>query len=260
TSSTYTISQAASTDDGNYNVTVSGATGCSSVTSTPAKLTVNQLISITQPVSVEVCDNAPSVSFSITANGTNPSYVWRKTSIPIDDGGNIAGTTTPTLTITNPQSADAGSYDVVVSVDGTGCTQIISNPATLTVDPSTVGGTASADQSLCTGNVPKDITLSGNVGKVIRWERASDVNFTSPTAIAVTSTTLPGATIGAISTSTYFRAVVQIGVCNMGYSTTTLVTVNPTPDVNAITSQTICAGSSTTAINFSGSVGGTVYN
>src|SRR6185312_7520052 len=249
TSSTYSISHASTTDAGSYTVTVSGATGCSSVTSSPAAtLIVNQLISITQPAPVEVCDNAASVSFSITANGTNPTYVWRKDGIPFDDGGNISGTKTPTLTITNPHAADAANYDVVVSVDGTGCNQIISNPAALSVDPPTVGGTASSDQFLCTGNTPKDITLSANVGNVIRWERASDASFTSPTTIAVTSTTLTGVTIGAINSSTYFRAVVQSGVCSTQYSSVVLVTVNPTPDVNGVSNQTICNTSATTAI------------
>ena len=260
TSATYTISHAALADAGSYTVTVSGATGCNSMTSDPATLAVNQLISITQPASVEVCDNAPSVSFGITANGTNPTYVWRKAGIPIDDGGNISGTKTATLMITNPQSGDGGSYDVVVSVEGTGCNQIISNPAVLSVDPLSVGGTVSADQYICTGTIPGNITLSNNVGTVVKWQSSSDPGFSSPTDIAVASTTLPGSTIGAITTTTYFRAVVKSGSCNTDNSTTATVIVNPTPDVNAITNQTVCAESTTTAISFSGTVNGTVYN
>ena len=260
TSATYTISHAALADDGSYTVTVSGATGCDAITSDPASLTVNQLISITQPASVEVCDNAASVSFSITANGTNPTYVWRKGGIPIDDGGNTSGTKTATLMITNPKSGDGGSYDVVVSVEGTGCNQIISDPGVLSVDPLSVGGTVSADQYICTGTIPGDITLFNNVGDVVKWQSSSDPAFGSPTDIAVTSTTLPGSTIGAITTTTYFRAVVKSGSCNTDNSTTATVIVNPTPDVNAITNQTVCAESTTTAISFSGTVNGTVYN
>ena len=50
TSATYTIGHATLADDDNYTVTVSGASGCSSVTSDPAvKLTVNQIISVSDP-------------------------------------------------------------------------------------------------------------------------------------------------------------------------------------------------------------------
>lgn len=48
-------------------------------------------------------------------------------------------------------------------------------------------------------------------------------------------------------------------VCT-GTPTTFTITVNPTPTVNAVASQTVCNGASTTAVNFSGAVPGTVYN
>jgi subtilisin-like proprotein convertase family protein len=38
------------------------------------------------------------------------------------------------------------------------------------------------------------------------------------------------------------------------------LTVNPTPTVNAVSNQSLCAGAATTAVNFSGAVAGTVYN
>ncbi len=45
-----------------------------------------------------------------------------------------------------------------------------------------------------------------------------------------------------------------------GTPTTFTITVNPTPTVNAVANQTVCNGASTTAVNFSGAVPGTVYN
>jgi hypothetical protein len=38
------------------------------------------------------------------------------------------------------------------------------------------------------------------------------------------------------------------------------ITINPTPSVNAVASETLCSGGSTTAVAFSGAVTGTVYN
>jgi hypothetical protein len=43
------------------------------------------------------------------------------------------------------------------------------------------------------------------------------------------------------------------------FNTTTQITINPTPTVNAVSNQIVCNGSST-AVNFSGAVSGTVYN
>ena len=73
----------------------------------------------TQPtIPVAVCSGSGlqtiSVSVPSTA-GTVITYSWRKTGIPLVNGGIIAGQGTATLTLTNPGLADAGSYDVVVS-------------------------------------------------------------------------------------------------------------------------------------------------
>ena len=62
-------------------------------------------------------------SFNVTASG-NPapsSYQWQRQAagttgfVNLTDGGNISGATTATLTISNAQPADAGSYTVVVT-------------------------------------------------------------------------------------------------------------------------------------------------
>ena len=51
-----------------------------------------------------------NATFTVTASGTAPlSYQWRK------NGGSLSGATSTTLTLTNVQLADAGSYSVVVS-------------------------------------------------------------------------------------------------------------------------------------------------
>ena len=45
-----------------------------------------------------------------------------------------------------------------------------------------------------------------------------------------------------------------------GNPSTFNITVNPTPTVNAVPNQTVCKGSLTAPVNFSGSIAGTVYN
>jgi hypothetical protein len=69
-------------------------------------------------------DGYPSISLS---------YQWRKDGIPLSDSGNISGSATPTLTMTNVLAANAGSYDVIVA-NASG--SVTSDAATVTVvDP-----------------------------------------------------------------------------------------------------------------------------
>ena len=50
------------------------------------------------------------------------------------------------------------------------------------------------------------------------------------------------------------------GITCTGTSQTFTITVNPTPTVNPVASQVLCNGSNTAAVNFTGSVFGTIYN
>ncbi len=77
----------------------------------------------THPVSQSVALGG-SVTFSVTASGTAPfTYQWRK------NGQNIDGATNSTLTLSNVQNTDAGSYDVIVT---NSVSSVTSNAATLT--------------------------------------------------------------------------------------------------------------------------------
>jgi CSLREA domain-containing protein len=125
--STYSLPAAAAGDAGSYDVIVTGT--CGSATSNAATLTVNAATSIaTHPVSQSKIVGQ-SVTFSVTATGTNLSYQWRK------GGTNINGATASSYTINFVALADAGNYDVVVS--GT-CGNVTSNVAALTVTCPTI--------------------------------------------------------------------------------------------------------------------------
>ncbi len=83
----------------------------------------------TQPASTTACV-AGTATFFVTISSTGPfTYQWRHRGTPIDTIANPSAATA-TLTLTNVQAADAGSYDCVVTND---CGSVTSNAADLDV-------------------------------------------------------------------------------------------------------------------------------
>jgi hypothetical protein len=87
-------------------------------------------------------------------------------------------------------------------------------------------GTISASQAVCIASLPADITLSGGTG-AIQWQSSAD-NLSFSDIIGATGATLPGTTIGAISSALYIRAVSAIGTC-FDTSAVVTITVNTLP-------------------------------
>jgi rhamnogalacturonyl hydrolase YesR len=85
-----------------------------------------------QPVGCSV-NAGQTVTLSVAATGNPaPAYQWQKNGANIEDGSNVFGATTATLTLTNVQTTDAGSYTVVVtniagSATSTGATVNLGN-------------------------------------------------------------------------------------------------------------------------------------
>jgi hypothetical protein len=79
---------------------------------------------VSQPASVSV-DPGATATFAVAATGSVPlSYQWRR------NGVALSGATGTSLTLTNVQSADAGSYSVTVTNN---LGSVSSNPAVLSV-------------------------------------------------------------------------------------------------------------------------------
>src|SRR5678815_377722 len=139
------------------------------------------------------------------------------------------------------------------------CTAANSASVTITVNPVSVGGSVASAQTICSGNTPANLTLSGQTGSVVKWQKSSDAAFTLPTDIANTTTTLTGASIGALVSDTWFRAVVQSGVCAAANSASVKITVDPVSVGGAVASaQTICSGSSPADLTLSAQTGSVV--
>jgi len=108
TSTNYTITSVAETNEGNYRCIVTNMAG--SVTSSVASLTINDPPVVT--VNPQSTTNNPgsSIAFSLAATGTAPLiYQWQK------DGANIPGATATNYTIASVAETNAGNYRCVVT-------------------------------------------------------------------------------------------------------------------------------------------------
>ena len=166
TTDTLTINPVGASDAGNnYNVIIYG-TYSPNDTSANVSLIVNSPPVITaQPVNQTGC-TGDSISFGVTATGSNLTYQWRKGLINLINAGNISGATTATLTI-NPVSISdvAANYNVVVS--GTCFPNDTSVNASLAITPSPVAVSGS-NSPVCTGS-PVNLTAQAVSGATYSW-------------------------------------------------------------------------------------------
>lgn len=123
------------------------------------------------------------------------------------------GATTRTITVSAP-----GTYTLTVT-DANGCTSAASQEVVM--DPLSIGGTVTGGTIIGYETTSAELTLSGHLGTVVRWESAVSP-FTTWTPIAHTATTY---TSGVLTQNTQFRAVVQSGVCSTANSAATTVSV-----------------------------------
>lgn len=151
TNATLSLANVNAGDAGNYDVVVTNSV--SAVTSSVAVLTVNVAPTIlSQPVS-QVVAQGQLATFSVSATGTPaPTFQWRK------NGLSIAGATAARFNVNGATSADAGSYDVVITNIAGSRT---SDTVTLTVNAPVIGAPVITQQPVGQ-SVPVDtaVTLS----------------------------------------------------------------------------------------------------
>lgn len=249
TTNTLSYSQVGIANNGAiYHVVVSGAGSCASVQSSDVVLNVDQKISIdTQPLSQVACENN-QVAFSVAATASDPLfYQWRK------NGVDIFGATSNAYTIANVTLSDAADYDVVVSGSaGYSCPTIYSAIAPLTVNTPSVGGSVNGATTVCSGSNTGFVTLSGHNGSVLNWEYSTDNGNTwVPVSNITTSLNYTN-----ILQTTWYRAVVQNGVCGAVNSTHAIITVNPVSVGGIVNSSTsVCSGTNSGTLALSGETG-----
>lgn len=82
--------------------------------------------SITAGLQDQAVAAGEALTLTVTASGTGLAYRWLLNGEPLADGAGVTGTSTPTLTLSNVQPAQSGTYTVLVT-DGVGRTGSAAN-------------------------------------------------------------------------------------------------------------------------------------
>ena len=159
-----------------------------------------------QPTNVITCVGSDAV-FSVTADGTTPSYQWQVST----DGGatytNIAGATTATLTLPAvTASMNNNKYRVLISnacpssVTSTGVTLTTNLPASINAQPT--------EQTACVGaNASFSVSASGtNIS--YQWQVSTDGGITFSNIAGATSSTYSITGVTASQNGNKYRVVV----------------------------------------------------
>ena len=186
---------------------------------------------ITTPPVAQTVLAGGTATFTVAASGTAPlSYQWRKNGTAIT--GN-ASATSPTLTLTNVQSGDATTYDVVVSNGVT--PDATSNPVALTVTPvaPSIVTPPTAQSTTVGSNVTFTVVAGGSTPFTYQWRKGGTalVNGSTVSGATTASLTLTGVTLADAGN---YDVVVTNGVNPAATSTAVALTVNTAPQ-NIIT-------------------------
>jgi hypothetical protein len=162
-----TINNAQTSDNGAYSVVITNAWGAA--TSSNAVLTVaTSPVIVTQPTN-QVLAVGSNATFAVTAVGILPlSYQWQTNGVNLVDGGNISGSTTNRLILTDVQTNNSGTYTVIVA---NSAGSVTSSNALLTVATSPVIVTQPTNQVLVVGsNATFAVTAVGILPLSYQWQ------------------------------------------------------------------------------------------
>jgi hypothetical protein len=193
-------------------------------------VTVNALPTINAGQDVSICQG---LSANLNATG-GTSYVW--TGGPSSASYTVSPSSTTTYTVSGTDANGCSNTDqMVVNV----------NPLPV-VNPV-------ANQSVCSGATTTPVTFTGTAGSTFNW--TNDNPSIGLTASGSGSIPPFNAVNSSSSPATATITVTPIFAGCTGSAQTFTYTVNPTPSLTAISNQSVCNGSATNPINFTGAPG-----
>ena len=188
-------------------------------------------VSITQqpPAGSALCAGSP-LSVSVSVTGPVNAYQWYKDGQPLD------GQTSATLSLSDVQSSDAGSYTVRVT---SSCNSVTSEAYVLTVKPQPTASISGNGGAICAGS-DASFSVSGTSGATLTYtitgQSGNQTILLNGSSQTITAS-------GATSNVTLTLVSVSLDGCSQNLSGSSTVTVNPLPTA-AISGNggAVCAG------------------
>jgi hypothetical protein len=182
-----------------------------------------------------VCASANSGNITLSGH-TGNTIRWESS---INNGINWVAIANTTINQTYTNLTQTTIYRAVLQSGA--CAAANSSTVTITVNAVPMGGSVSANNTVCSGTNGATLTLGGQTGSIIRWESSTNAGTTWNT-ISNTTTTLNYLNL---TQTTIYRAVLQNGVCALVYSGTATITVNPLPSIlTAVFTNNVCFNTS----------------
>ncbi len=185
---------------------------------------------------------------TITLSGSNGTVTQWEFSI----NGGLTWTVIANITSTNNYANLVTTTQFRALSQNGGCTATYSTVATVTVNPTSVGGTISGGTTVCASGNSGTLTLSGHTGSVVRWE--SSTNHIVWTSIANVTTTQA---FNNLVVTTYYQAIVKSGVCTSDTAIEDTVIVDPVSvggSINPVAT-VVCSGLNSGNLTLAGNVG-----
>ena len=236
------------------------ANGC---TGTPfnMEITVNPAPSVNQPADETFCSGTTtSLDWSGPVGGT--VYQWTNSNTDIGLSASGTGDIPPFTAVNSGTTVETATISVTPVYTGSGLSCAgPAQSAILSINPTpTVDAVANA--VVCDGESVPAIPFSGPVaGTVFNWTSSNPAIGLPASgtgdipAFMAKNTGTAAATAVVTVTPVYTHS----GVSCSGAPQTFTITVNPTPQVHALSDQAFCSGTSN-AIGFTGTVAGTVFH
>lgn len=160
----------------------------------------------------------------------SPTNLFNGTISALPSSGAANGTIyNLSVAVALPINISGTGFKVRVNATLPGGTTTGTLPGTFTIIQNSTAGTASGNQTVCYGQNPTNgLSLSGNIGSVVKWQKSETVDFSTPIDVNVASTSLTSTQIGPLFNTTYFRAVVQNGSCSQVTSNNVTLTIDNT--------------------------------
>ena len=253
---------------GTYNGTLTArnsVTGCASA-SQPISVTIVSTPTITLSANPSVCVGSPAANLGYTATTGTPNQYSIDFNAAAEAQGfvdvvNAALPATP-IVITIPGPAVAGTYNGTLTVRNavTGCSST-SQPVSVTIN-STPTITLGPNPTVCIGSLTAALAYSATTGTPNQYNINFDAAAEAQGFVDVVNAALPATPIsitvpGAAVAGTYNATItVRIGASSCSSTSQPIaITISPISTISGIVVGSICAGSTSTNLNYTTTTG-----